>query len=330
MLRLRVLRTVPVLLITLIMLFGCESKQENENAQMKDIPEEQIAKTNETSEVQNTQIEDTFATRENLKSLANKYFEAIAAHDPSIMPLAPDVKFTENGIEMKVGEGFWKTAGKVLLTNHLIDTFKVGTHTMAVVEEPNAEGEIRPILFGVRLQYKDNKITEIETVIAREKEFAFEMGGAKGVLVTKDQDWEGILPPSERISRLALKAAADDYFDMFAKEPDVHTPFDEVCDRWENGVQTTSGGDIMVDGSNISMPAHDCSPKGLVISNHGPRRVPLIDVEAGIVVTYVHFASSLPDFHMFKVQNRKIKLIHAVIGPASPSMGWPDETLCKD
>jgi hypothetical protein len=73
-------------------------------------------------------------------------------------------------------------------------------------------------------------------------------------LKVKDQDWESILPPSERISRVALKAAADDYFDMFAKEPEVHTPFAKVCDRWENGVQATSGGDI-VDGNNISMPA---------------------------------------------------------------------------
>ena len=99
---------------------------------------------------------------------------------------------------------------------------------------------------------------------------------------------------------------------------------------FDGGESSPTGGDVVVDGNNISMPAHDCSPKGLVISNHGPRRVPLIDVEAGIVVTYVHFASSLPDFHMFKVKDREIKLIQAVVGPASPSMGWPDETLCKD
>ena len=330
MLRSGILRAVSVLLISLIMIFGCDTKKEDDTVQTEKTAEVQNEPADDGSEIQDIQIDDTFCTRENLKSLANKYFNALAAHDPSMLPLAPDVKFTENGNELKVGEGFWKTAGKVLLTRHLIDTLKCGTHTQAVVEEPDAEGKIRPILFGVRLQYKNKKITEIETIIAREKEFAFTMGGAKGVLATKDQDWEGILPPSERISRLALKAAADDYFDMFAKEPVVHTPFARECDRWENGVQTTTGGDVMVDGKNISMPAHDCSPKGLVISNHGPRRVPLIDVEAGIVVTYVHFASSLPDFHMFKVKNREIKLIQAVVGPVSKSMGWPDEPICKD
>lgn len=270
---------------------------------------------------------DSFNSRENLKSLANKYFEAMAAHDPSMIPLSPNVKYTENGIEMKVGEGVWKTAGKVLLTRHLIDTYKRGTHTQAVIEEKNEEGKNRPILFGVRLQYENDKITEIETIIAREKEFAMEMsegGGANSVLQTKDQDWEGILSVGERSSRLAMKAAADDYFDMFTEEPIFGTPFATPCHRWENGFQTTKGGSF---GGKDYAPG-DCSPKGLVIK-HNPRRIPLVDVEAGLVVAYVHFGN-LPDFHMFKMKNGKTELIQAVIGPGSPSMGWPLEPICKD
>ena len=271
--------------------------------------------------------DDGFSTRDNLKSLANKYFEALAAHDPSMIPLAKNVRYTENGVETKVGEGLWKTAGKLLMTRHLIDTLKCGTHTQAVIEEKNAEGKMRPILMGVRLQYENEKITEIESIIAREKEFAMEMtpeGGARSVLKTKDQDWEGILPMGERSSRLALKAAADDYFDMFAADPIYGTPFAKPCNRWENGLRTTRNntfyGKEYFEG--------DCSPKGLVIK-HKPRRIPLVDVEAGIVVAYIHFAN-LPDFHMFKMRNGKVELIQAVIGPKSDSMGWPDEPICKD
>ena len=296
--RFRALRIVPVFLIALSMIFSGVAT-----------------------------AEDTFCTRDNLKSLANRYFDAIAARDPSMLPLAPNVKFTENGKEMKVGEGFWKTARKALLTRHLIDTYKCGTHTQAVIEEKNAEGKNRPILFGVRLQYENEKITEIETIIAREKEFAFEMsegGGANQVLMTKDQDWEGILPVGQRSSRLAMTAAADDYFDMFAEEPIFGTPFAKPCHRWENGFQTTKGGTF--EGKDY--PPGDCSPKGLVIK-HNPRRIPLVDVEAGIVVAYIHFGN-LPDFHMFKMRNGKVELIQAIIGPGSPSMGWPIEPICKD
>ncbi len=200
-------------------------------------------------------------TREALKGFVDKYFTALQAHDPSMLPLAANVKYTENGVETSVGKGFWQTAGKTLLRRDLIDTQKCGTHTMAVIEErfdsrivgkpmtaampgmkPKplpAEGTPRPILFGVRLRVQDEKVSEIETIIARENEFAF---NAEGVLATKDQDWESILPPEQRSSRLAMMAAADDYFDMFAAEPKVHTPFADICDRWENGTQTTLGG----------------------------------------------------------------------------------------
>jgi hypothetical protein len=84
----------------------------------------------------------------------------------------------------------------------------------------------------------------------------------------------------------------------------------------------------MLNGIKVVMTAHDCSPKGLVISNHAPRRF-LVDVEAGTVVALVHFASSLPDFHVFRMKNGKVDLIQAVIGAGSKSMGWPTEQVCK-
>jgi len=284
-------------------------------------------------------------TRENLKSFIQKYFAALEAHSPSSLPFASNVKYTENGVELAVGKGFWQTAGKTVLKRDLIDTQKCGTHSNVVIEEryiaPKVavpapkpafpgmqvklppDGAIRPILYGVRLKIENEKITEIETFIARETEFFF---NAAGVLATKDQDWETLLPLEERSSRLAMIAAADDYFDMFAKVPKVRTPFARPCDRWENGFQTT----IKQPGSPASadMVEHDCSPKGLEILNHGPRRF-LVDVEAGTVVAYVHFAGGLPDFHMFKMRNGQVHLIQAVIGAGTKSMGWPVEPVCR-
>ncbi len=255
-------------------------------------------------------------TRENLRAVTDKYFEALAAHNPSSLPLDPKVRYTENGKDVQIGKGIWETPVKTLLKRGLVDTEKCGTHTQAVLEENN-----RPILFGVRLKLADGKITEIESIIAREKEFAF---NAKGVLETKDQDWESILPVAQRSSRLALIAAADDYFNMFAADPIFGTPFAMPCHRWENGTQTTKGG--MFQGKE--MPVGICSPKGLVINNHGPRRF-LVDVDEGVVVAYVLFASGLPDFHMFKMRNGKVDFIQAVIGAGSPSIGWPIEPVCK-
>jgi hypothetical protein len=283
-------------------------------------------------------------SREALRGLVGRYFAALAAHDPSGLPLAPNVRSTENGVEVAVGKGLWQTAGKALMRRVLIDTRQCGAHASAVLEEPftsaavgpanafsgkkplPAEGTVRSILFGVRLRVEGGRISEIESILAREREFAFD---ADGVLATKDQDWESLLPPEERNSRLAMVAGADDYFGMFAAAPVVRTPFASPCDRWENGMFATAGGTALPgeDGKAAPMKAHDCSPKGLVITNHGPRRF-LVDVEAGVVVAFVHFAGSLPDFHVFKMRNGKVERINAVVGPWSASMGWAPVPEC--
>lgn len=262
----------------------------------------------------NAQSAVSACKRENLKSVVDMYFTALESRNPTSLPLAETVKFTENGRELAIGEGLWETGGKSLLKRTAVDTLRCGTHTQAVIEEAG-----RAIIFGVRLRLDREKISEIETFVAREKEFGF---NAKGLLDTKDQDWETILPLAQRSSRLAMIAAADDYFNMFVKTPRVNVPFASPCDRWENGTMTT------VKTSKVSTipgtPEHDCSPKGLVTPHHKPRRF-LVDVETGVVVAYVLFTSNLPDFHMFKMRNGKVEMIHAVIGANNSTMGWSDE-----
>src|ERR1700735_548357 len=41
---------------------------------------------------------------------ANVYLAGLVAHDPTIVKWAPSVKFVENTVPMKPGEGLWKTA----------------------------------------------------------------------------------------------------------------------------------------------------------------------------------------------------------------------------
>lgn len=243
-------------------------------------------------------------TRDELKSTVNAYFTALAAHSTSGVPLAANVRFTENGSVTKPGEGIWKTAGKLVFSRSALDTDTCGTATQAILEEDG-----RNIIFGVRLKLDDaKKISEIEHIIARDKDFAFK---PQGILDTRDQDWETVLPPEQRTSRAAMVAAANDYYDMFVAVPEVSTPFAKPCERWENGTKTTRG---------------DCSPKGLTLV-HAHRRVPVVDREAGIAVAFVFFGGGLPDFHMFKFRSGHIEMAQAVIGArGSPDIGWPDDT----
>jgi hypothetical protein len=189
------------------------------------------------------------------------------------------------------------------------------------------EGTVRPILFAARLKVEKGKITEVETIVARERDFAF---NAKGVLETKDQDWNTILPPEKRAPRQVLADAANNYFALFAEGSTVSVPFAEVCDRWENGVQTTA-------------TDHDCSPvtfrKAIGASiNHGPRRV-WVDTDKGLSIAFMAFGggasaneenptgSGLVDCHMFRMRDGKVDLIQAIVGPNAASMGWPLEPI---
>ncbi|MBN1566493.1 MAG: hypothetical protein JXA73_01495 [Acidobacteria bacterium] len=259
-------------------------------------------------------------TRESLKAITDKFFTALEAHTPSSLPLASGVRYTENGIEVAVGKGSWETAGKLTFKRGMIDTQKCGTHTQAIIDEAG-----KPMLYGVRLKVDKEKISEIEAVVVRGKEVL----DVQAILDTKDQDWEGILPPEQRSSRLTMMAAADDYFELFVqKQPRKVSilPYSKTCDRWENGAQTTKGGT----NQGVTMPAHNCSPVGFADMTHSPRRF-LVDEETGIVVAYTLFNNVWPDFHMFKMRNGLVDWIQAYFeyGKQYKTIGWPDEPACK-
>jgi hypothetical protein len=267
-----------------------------------------------------TQSGDSAYTRGSLKTITDKYFTALEAHKPSSLPLASNVKYTENGIKVPIGKGVWETAGKTTFKRGMVDTQKCGTHTQAIIEEDG-----KPILYGVRLKIDKEKISEIEAIVIRGEQVL----DVPAILATQDQDWEGVLPPEQRSSRLAMMAAADDYFELFVKENKRKVSdiaYSGICDRWENGMQTTKGGEFQ----GVELPAHSCSPEGFADMDHPPRRF-LIDEETGVVVAYVLFNNVWPDFHMFKMKNGKVDWIQAYFeyGKEYTTMGWPEEPACK-
>ena len=259
-------------------------------------------------------------TRDSLRAVTDGFFAALEARNPSGLPLASGVRYTENGLDVALGKGAWETAGKVTFKRWMADTRKCGTHTQAIIDENGA-----PLLYGVRLKVDGGKISEIEAILARGKEVL----DVKAILDTKDQDWEGILPPEQRSSRLGMMAAADDYFELFVKEKKRAVsvlPYSQACDRWENGMQTTKGGT----NQGVTMPPHNCSPVGFADMTHSPRRF-LVDEETGVVVAYTLFNNVWPDFHMFKMRNGLVELIQAYFeyGKQYKTIGWPDEPACK-
>ncbi len=241
-------------------------------------------------------------TRDNLKATVANYFKAVETHTMSALPTAANVRITENAAEIKPGEGFFKTSGKAQLQRTIVDTGKCSTLTQAVVDET---GKTSPVLMAVRLKSDGGKVSEIETVIARTGDFAFK---PQGVLDTKDQDWETLMPAANRRSREFMNGHADKYYEMFTDHK-VDPGFATPCNRWENGTLTTAKG--------------DCSWNGAVMT-HPRRRFPVTDVELGVAAAITNFRDDWLDVHIFKFnKDGKIALIQAVDGPGTKVTGWP-------
>lgn len=248
-------------------------------------------------------------TRDGLKAMIANYFKAVETHDTSALPTAANLRITENGQEMKPGEGFFKSGGAVHLQRDLIDTQRCGTVTEAVTNE-TIDGAQTLAVMAVRLKVEQGKVSEIETIVTREAEQK-RFYNPKALLETKDQDWTTPLPVGKRLTREYMNDGANKYFDAFSNNPPADPPFAAQCDRWEGGTHTT--------------PTHNCSPKGLVLT-HTHRRFPVTDLELGITAGFINFNQSLPDVHIFKYNaDGKIYLINAVFGGRQPGLIWPDE-----
>ena len=53
---------------------------------------------------------DPACDRACLEGFMNQYLDAMVAHDPSHLSVSPTVKFTEDDVVLKLGDGLWATA----------------------------------------------------------------------------------------------------------------------------------------------------------------------------------------------------------------------------
>jgi hypothetical protein len=98
-----------------------------------------------------------------LGGMISTYVDALVAHDPSKLPVAPDVRYTEDSAELKLGDGIWKTVtGKDTFRQDYLDT----TKQIAAAHIVLLEGTNRA-LYSVVLYVRDRKITGIETLVQR-------------------------------------------------------------------------------------------------------------------------------------------------------------------
>jgi hypothetical protein len=245
-------------------------------------------------------------TRDALTSLAGDYFDALAAHDASSLPLADGARFTENAAALDVGEGLWKTAGALDFRRDLVDAEHCTILTQAVVQESGKQ-----LIFALRLHVEERRIDEIETIVVRGEGADAIWFSPQVIASTPQPEWEESLPEAERNTRGELVGLADRYFDLFVDGDLATFPFTDDCNRYEDGLFTTAAG---------GCPAF-ITAGGTIAS----RRYPVADVERGVVAGIAIAEGVFLDLHMFKVRGGKVQRIQAVMTSqiaGAPDTGW--------
>ena len=256
-----------------------------------------------------------------LNGFVDRYLDALVAHDPGRLPLARDVRFTENTVRLNLGEALWETASGVgAYKIYLADPYSNQAGFIGVVMENGA-----PKLLALRLLIKDGRIREIETIIARSGllgDFPAETSTRQAKPI-----WSETLKPTERSARLAMVAATNQYFEGMEQNTGEVVPFDASCNRTENGVQTTNNPSLKPPpgvppaAGGVNIGAMGCKEQfnlgGVNIYSTPERRFWMVDEERGLVLGVFMFTiksahAAIPIAELFKVKNGRLYEIEAV------------------
>jgi hypothetical protein len=280
-----------------------------------------------------------------LNQTVDAYIAAMVAHNPSQVAFATSVKFVENTVPMKPGEGLWKTAsqGPTTFKIYVPDPVAQQVGLLCVMTEDG-----KPIQFGLRLKLENGKITEAEHLIARDlRETSLKnlQTPRPGLLAT--------VPPAERTPRDKMLEIGYSYYTALVSANGRAAPFADDCLRHENGMQTTGNPPPKAPGMG-TMGAMGCRDQ---INTHTfdyitriePRRVEIADPQTGLVFGLSQFRQpmeqkfvkivgvpdvqkvdldikpfDLPAAHIFKIQEGKIHEIEAMgfLMPYNSKTGW--------
>lgn len=256
-----------------------------------------------------------------LTGLINTYVDALVAQDHSRLPLAENVRVTEDSRAIQLGEGLWKTVtGKGTFRHDYLDTTRQVAASHVVVLEGQAQA-----LLSVLLHVKDSRIAGIETLVQRitpgSRFQPTELG--KPVRGMNDP-----VPAGKKDSRQDMIRTALTYTEglRVGNFTDGKTPFAPGSYRVENGVITAGPGcgraDCDLYAQNIILHP------GIIAS------VAAVDEENGVVVLWMNFGhtgssygegNALVTFEAFKVWGGQIQSINAFFKglPVATARFWP-------
>jgi hypothetical protein len=266
-----------------------------------------------------------------LQGLAEQFIGALLAHDPSKVPLAKGVSYSENSVPLPIPDGFWKNATGVRSYRLYIADPDWGTVGFYARMYENGA----PVIVSARLKVYNHRISEIETIVTSERWRMDPVGPGSALpdyLGEKPRsEFTQEVPASQRRSREELMKIVNTYFSGIENNTGDKPPlFSSHCHRIENGRPT----------SNVPVPAGR-EPGGMNMScaqdiaqgNHRndnrirSRRVMAVDLEHQVVMTSVYFDhENDASIRSYTLKNGKT----VTVNETSPSTLQAHETFSID
>jgi hypothetical protein len=255
-----------------------------------------------------------------LRGMITKYVEALVAHTPQTLPLAPTVRFTEDSRALSLGDGAWKTVTRAgsFRQDYLDIRRGIAASHLELYE---AEAQLQ---YSVVLRIEDQKITGVETLINRVTATSKFQPDSLGKPLPKMND---PVPGSKRMSRAELIRVALTYPEglRIGSFPDA-TPFAKDAYRVENGLFIAGEG----------CPRANCPglyTQRVILHPNVVASVAAVDEEAGIVLLWMNFGytnsygpnNALVTFEAFKIWGGEIQAVNAFfrILPLETPRFWP-------
>ena len=261
-----------------------------------------------------------------LADAMTRYLASLVAHDPRLAPLADHARFTEDTVELPVGDGLWKTATKLrAFRTDFLDVREGMAAVHAVIEEGGV-----PVLFAARLKVVNRRITEIETMVVRNVQegvlFAPDsLAQPSAAMVTAPPKSD--LMPRDKMIELALRYPEGLRVGSFEKS-DV--PFATGAYRLENGVRMAGPGCTFRPPSCENLRTQQLPTLAEIKPS-----VVAVDEENGTVLLRMDFGKgslpgpqsegkSLVTFEAFKVYGGEVHAVEAVFEgmAANTPSGW--------
>ncbi|HTY50550.1 MAG TPA: hypothetical protein VMB48_12750 [Steroidobacteraceae bacterium] len=236
-----------------------------------------------------------------LYGFADRYLDALAHRDAARLPWAAHARYTENNVELAVGDGIWGTATK--LGDYRLEFADVGAGQVGVfgvVQETDDRSG-----FALRLKIEHGRIAEAEMIVVRLADFGALGGGTNPFVNARFFDkpiLEATLAPGQGSSRERMIGIANGYFDTLQRNDGrLFTRFDPQCERYEDGILTTNNPAKTLG----PLTAYGCERQfrlgGYRFDDRvRDRRFPLVDRERGLVLAagFIDHTGRMGDFRL--------------------------------